>query len=184
MKQNFKKNKLFYRVTVALFLTSFLFLSGCKKNPSNPLKDFKQVNVVANDDKYHPLVTDENFINGWGLSFSPSGIIWASAEGTGLSEIWRNDGSAVFPAVTIPGATDDAMGGHPSGQVFNSSTDFVLPNGNPARFIFAGLDGIISGWNGGPAAAAAINNSKRGDVYTGLALASMEGSNYLYAANF
>jgi hypothetical protein len=38
--------------------------------------------------------------------------------------------------------------GSPTGQVFNgSATDFRLAPGFPSKFIFATLDGTISGWN-------------------------------------
>ena len=51
-------------------------------------------------------------------------------------------------------------------------------------FIFAGLDGVISGWNGGASAVVALDDSKSGAVYTGIAMAQDAGSNFLYAANF
>jgi len=54
---------------------------------------------------------------------------------------------------------------------------------NPARFIFVGVDGILSAWNGGNNAQLIKNNSASA-AYTGLALAAKGGSNYLYAANF
>ncbi len=168
-----------------LLWAAMLAVSGCKKNSTIPLiKDFTQVNLVANNDEYAAARIDPAFINGWGIAFSGSGTAWVSAEGTGLSEVWDKDGNQVIPAVTIPSAGDAATGGHPSGQVFNSSSDFNLPNGKPARFIFAGLDGIISGWNGGPAAVTAIDDSPSGAVYSGIAIGSIDGNNFLYVANF
>jgi len=69
--------------------------------------------------------------------------------------------------------------------VFNSSTGFKLPNGEPARFIFDGVDGVISGWNSGNLTMAirVIDNSKT-SAYTGLAIGMNEGATFLYAANF
>jgi uncharacterized protein (TIGR03118 family) len=148
------------------------------------LKDFNQVNLVANNDEYGAARIDPAFINGWGIAFSPTGTAWVSVEGSGLSEVWDKLGNIVIPARTIPTVGDAATGGHPSGQVFNGTSDFKLPNGNPARFIFAGLDGIISGWNGGLAAVTKIDDSKSGAVYSGIALASDGGANFLYVANF
>jgi len=75
------------------------------------------------------------------------------------------------------------MGGAPSGIVFNGSTGFKLTNNNPARFIFVGTDGVISGWNGGNKAERIKNNSASAS-YTGLAIAANGGKNYIYAANF
>lgn len=175
-----------YILTSSLFFTALFFLaSGCKKNPPSPIiKDFQQVNLVANNDEYNATRIDPNFINGWGIAFSSGGTAWVSAEGNGLSEVWDKLGTELRPAVTIPTVGDAVTGGHPSGQVFNSTADFKLSNGNPARFIFAGLDGIISGWNGGNNAETAIDDSPSGAVYSGIALASVDGNNFLYVANF
>ena len=151
------------------------------KNPQT-LKDFVQVNLVGDNDEYAPARIDPNFVNGWGMAFVPSGPIWISTEGTGLSVVYNKDGNELRPPVTIP-SPGGSTGGHPSGQVFNGTSDFKLPNGNPARFIFAGLDGVISGWNGGNAAIKMIDDSPDA-VYTGIALAADGGANFLYAANF
>ena len=186
-----------------LFLISMLlFNTGCQKDLQNMnaekqlsnglsankskvpqlLKDFTQVNLVGNNDEYNPARVDPLLVNGWGLAFSPTGIAWISAQGTGVSTVYNGEGSQVLPAVSIP-SPGGATGGNPTGIVFNGSTDFKLPNGNPARFIFDGVDGVISGWNGGPAAIKVIDNSST-SAYTGLAIANDGGNNFLYAANF
>ncbi len=173
-------------------LTGWLFLiaaisiiPSCRKNaPIALIQDFTQVNLVANNDEYAAARIDPTFINGWGIAFSGGGTAWVSAEGAGYSTVWDKGGNQVIPPVTIPSVGDIATGGHPTGQVFNSSSDFKLPNGNPAKFIFAGDDGIISGWNGGPAAVTTIDDSPTGASYTGIAIASVDGQNYLYVANF
>ena len=180
------KNRWFV-MTVLLFLMAIIILviPGCKKNtPIALIKDFTQVNLVANNDEYAAVRIDPTFINGWGIAFSGTGIAWVSAEGAGYSTVWDKDGNQVLAPVTIPSVDDIATGGHPTGQVFNGSSDFNLPNGKPARFIFAGNDGIISGWNGGPAAVTAIDDSQSGASYTGIAIAAVDGQNYLYVANF
>src|SRR5262249_46960943 len=81
--------------------------------------------------------------------------------------------------VTIPKTASGPQG--PTGQVNNSSTDFVLANGQPARFIFANLNGTISAWNGGTAAT--IEATTPGAIYTGLAIAFTSSGNFLYAAD-
>jgi uncharacterized protein (TIGR03118 family) len=146
------------------------------------LKDFTQVNLIGDEDEYNPARIDPLLVNAWGMSFSPGGVVWVSAEATGKSFVVNKDGGQILPPVSIPSPTD-TVGGHPTGQVFNSSTSFRLPNGNPARFIFAGDDGVLSGWNGGTSAKRMVNNSATAS-YLGLALASNAGKNYLYAANF
>jgi uncharacterized protein (TIGR03118 family) len=153
-----------------------------ESSAKNPLKDFVQVNLVGDNNDFHPARIDPNLINGWGMAFAPSGPDWISAEGTGLSVIYNTLGNDVRPPVTIP-SPGSATGGHPTGVVFNGTTGFKLPNGNPARFIFVGTDGVISGWNGGNAAIRALDRSAT-SVYTGLALAADGLDTFLYAANF
>jgi uncharacterized protein (TIGR03118 family) len=104
-----------------------------------------------------------------------------SAEGSGFSKVYNKNGNDALPAVTIPSPTSNT-GGHPIGQVLNASRGFRLPNGNPARFIFAGADGVISGWNGGGAVVKVINDP--GDPYLGIAIARNGANSFLYVANF
>jgi len=157
--------------------------SASAKNPKS-LKDFVQVNLVGDNNEYNPAHIDVNLVNGWGLTFPTSGPAWVSAEGTGKSTVYNGEGVAAgISPVSIPGAGTSTVG-HPTGIVFNSSsTDFKLPNGNPARFIFAGADGVISGWNTGSTAIKKIDDSPDA-VYLGLALAANGSDHFLYAANF
>jgi uncharacterized protein (TIGR03118 family) len=177
----------------------FLFLiTSCQKNGTDTsprmdeevnvqkkaksLKDFMQVNLVGSNDEYDPVRIDPLMVNGWGIAFSPTGTIWISAEATGVSTVYNKDGNQQLPAVSIP-SPGGATGGHPTGQVFNGGTGFRLPNGNPARFIFAGADGVVSGWNGGTAAIRKIDNSPA-SVYLGMAIARDGTKDFIYLANF
>ena len=136
-----------------------------KAIPPKDLKDFVQVNLVGDNDEYDPARIDPNLVNGWGISFPTSGPAWVSAEGTGKSLVLNGDGSAVaISPVAIPPA-GNAPSSHPTGQVFNPTTDFKLPNGNPARFIFATAEGGVSGWNSGSTAVRMVNDP--GDAYLG-----------------
>src|SRR5437588_4807561 len=136
---------------------------------------------------------DSNLVNSWGMAASPSGIIWVSDNGTGVSTLYNQDGTANSLVVTIP-AKEEHQTGNPTGVVFNSTAFFkVTKNGNsqPARFIFVSEDGTISGWN--PAldqthAIVAIDNgsndgSKRA-IYKGATLGVANGHNFLYVTNF
>jgi uncharacterized protein (TIGR03118 family) len=193
MKKTLLRNSLFC-------LTVVLAMSSCRKSFDNTsatsemaaaeseqkngheLKDFEQLNLVGDDNEYLPLHTDANLVNAWGVVFPTSGPAWVTAFGTGQSFIFNADGTAARPPVAIPSHAS-ATGGHPTGIVFNTTTDFKLLNGAPARFIFAQADGIISGWNGTNNATKMADDSS-GEVYLGLALASVNGDNFLYAANF
>lgn len=156
-------------------------IAGVPKNPK-ALKDFQQVNLVGDNDEYDPARIDPNLVNGWGIAFAPSGPAWVSSFGTSLSVIYNKEGDDVRPPVTIP-SPGSITGGHPTGIVFNGTTDFKLLNGNPARFIFGEIEGVISGWNTGNAAIIKVDKSPA-SVYTGLAMATDAGENFLYAANF
>src|SRR5262249_48029082 len=87
--------------------------------------------------------------------------------------------------VTIPG-------GSPTGQVFNSTSDFKVGTGAgamPAFFIFASNSGSISGWNpnvpaAGSTAAQLGFQASDGAAFTRIALASIGGANFLYATDF
>src|SRR5881394_2996260 len=137
---------------------------------------------------------DPNLVNPWGMSVSPSGTIWVSDNGTGVSTLYHQDGTAVSLVVTIPTAARNRGVGNPTGQVFNGTPFFqVTKNGNsaPAFFIFVSEDGSISGWN--PtldqtnAIIAVDNGTNRGvnrAIYKGATLGVANGHNFLYATDF
>jgi len=126
--------------------------------------------------------TDAKLVNPWGLSISPSGPWWVSDNGTGFSTLYNGSGQPQSLVVTIPPASGSGTGS-PTGTVFNGTSDFKILN-TPAVFLFATADGTISGWYSGlTTAEIAVNNGSTA-VYTGIALASAAGANYLYVANF
>jgi uncharacterized protein (TIGR03118 family) len=153
----------------------------------------QQINLATDDNGF--LVSqglapaanvDPNLINPWGMSFSPTSPFWISNQGSGNATLYTGTGTP-FPqptplVVTIPGSATGPSG--PTGQAFNSTTSFVLSNNNPAAFLFANLNGTISGWNGGSGTNAQVVAGTPGAaVYTGLAIGSSGGNNYIYAAN-
>ncbi len=189
-----------------IFSASLLLLGSCQKSPGkqesadnlmgkNELLSiaqtaknaYAQTNLVANRLPYDAVHIDPVLINGWGIAFSANGTPWVASQGGHVSTIYNSEGATVRPAVNIP-SPGGPKGGNPTGVVFSSSTtDFLLPapNGQPARFIFVGVDGVLSAWNGAAGSnAALIKNNVATSAYTGLAIANMNGSNYLYAANF
>ena len=170
--------------TTLLLALSFLALSiGCRKPTMRPndLKNFKQVNLVANTAEYHPVTVDPTLINAFGLAWSPNGVAWVNSVGGHVSELYSAEGE-VLRAVNIPSPAD-TIGGLPCGIVFSGGKGFNLDNG-PSAFLFTGFDGVLSGWNG-----ASGNNAKRlrasaGNSYTGLAIGANAGHNFIYGANF
>jgi uncharacterized protein (TIGR03118 family) len=139
--------------------------------------------------------TDPNLVNAWGMTTNPTGtVIWVSDNGTGVSTLYRQDGTPVPLVVTIPTSARNKDGGNPTGISFNGTPFFkVTKNGNsqPARFIFASEDGSISGWNptldGTNAIIAVDNGTNSGTnkaVYKGATLGATGGHNFLYVTNF
>jgi uncharacterized protein (TIGR03118 family) len=129
---------------------------------------------------------DPNLVNAWGLAASETGPWWIANESTDTSTLYDGTGGKRPLVVTVDGG--------PTGVVSNGGTGFVVRHGAasaPARFIFACEDGMIRGWAGSVPAAGSnltevvVDNSHRGAVYRGLAVATApDGSTYLYAADF
>jgi uncharacterized protein (TIGR03118 family) len=135
--------------------------------------------------------TDANLTNAWGIARGAGSPFWVSDNGTGLSTLYTATGAAVPLVVTIPWAASQTRG-TPTGIVFNPSlnpSEFVV-TGNGASgqaiFLFAALDGTLSGWSPGvdkTHAFIAVDNSANGAVYTGLAITHRNSGNFIYAAD-
>ena len=174
-------------VSGGLLMISILALSvGCRKSNigNKALRDFKQINLVANRAAYSPVLVDPTLQNAWGLAWSPGGIAWVNSQTGHVSELYSAEGAMLRPGVNIPSPTD-TINGTPTGIVFSGGAGFKLSNNAAPNFLFAGDDGVLSGWNG-----AAGNNALRigaspaPSAYFGLALATISGKHYLYGANF
>jgi uncharacterized protein (TIGR03118 family) len=135
-------------------------------------------------------ITDPRLINPWGISRSPTSPFWASDQGTNSSTLYAITGSTtVSQVLTVNGngfvgiPTTAAGPQGPTGQVNNPNTaSFQLTPGNSstsARFLFADLNGTISGWAGG--LTSTIEATTAGAVYTGLAINT--AATRLYAAD-
>lgn len=187
MEKLFFPMRLGTRLVVFISATMFLF-SACKKSDRdlNPLlKHFQQVNLVDNNGEYHAKRTDPKLINAWGIAWNPTGVAWVNSQGGHFSAIWDAEGTQLRPPVVIPSPMDFANG-NPTGIVFNANNEaFILAKGGAARFIFVGVDGILSAWNpafGNTAGRVKINSAT--SAYTGLALAMVGSDPFLYAADF
>jgi uncharacterized protein (TIGR03118 family) len=148
-----------------------------------------QTNLVSDQLGQAPLV-DPNLVNPWGMSFGAATPVWVSDNGANVSTLYS--GNVTPPSFTKAALTVSIPGGEPTGQVFNSSaTDFVVTSGaasGAAKFIFDSEAGWISGWNpnvpasGSTQATPAVQIPNA--VFKGLALANVNGANFLYATDF
>ncbi|MGB6773066.1 MAG: TIGR03118 family protein [Terriglobales bacterium] len=122
-------------------------------------------------------------VNGWGLAYGPGGPFWVSDQGSGWSTIYNGQGVKQHLEVLVPSA--GAGPGQPTGIVFNGSGEFPV-QGWSSIFLFATLDGTISGWapqSNPNDAIISVNNSAAGSVFTGLAVTNRPSGNLLYAAD-
>jgi len=133
--------------------------------------------------------TDSNLVNPWGMAAGSTGTIWVSDNGTGVSTLYNQDGTAVPLVVEIPTAAQNRDGANPTGTVFNDTGFFpVTLNGTSASalFIFVSEDGSISGWNPTLDETHAVKAVDSGShaIYKGATLGVANGHNFLYVTNF
>jgi uncharacterized protein (TIGR03118 family) len=149
---------------------------------------YDQTNLVS-DVTGLAQITDPNLLNPWGMSFSGTSPFWVSEQGANKTELFTYaNGIAAAQApsnaapliVSIPTTAGGPQG--PTGQVFNSTTAFLV-GAAKANFIFANLNGTISAWNPGAGTTAVIEASTTGALYTGLAITNGALGPRLYAAN-
>jgi uncharacterized protein (TIGR03118 family) len=150
---------------------------------------YAQTNLVSNIPGL-AAITDPRLVNPWGLSRSPTSPFWTSNQGDNSSTLYAITGATNVTQVLgvnangfvgIPTTPAGPQG--PTGQVNNTNTaSFQLTPGvtaTSARFLFADLNGTISGWAGG--LTSTIQVSTPGAVYTGLAIDA--AGTRLYAAD-
>lgn len=192
-QSNFVRSLFRCAPAVAAFLCLSMFTT-----PSHA--QYQRTDLVTNQPAVAPLHQDQHLVNGWGLVSLATSPYWISDNGTGFSTLYTAAGVmntglivAVPPAPSSPAGTL----GTPTGVVGNispNSTDFtVTENGKSgsAAFIFATLDGTISGWSPTvdgasttSVATLAADRSSFGASYTGLAIAVNESKQaFLYAAD-
>jgi uncharacterized protein (TIGR03118 family) len=160
---------------------------------------FLQTNLVS-DVPGLATNTDPNLHNPWGLAAGPSGPWWVSDNAhdfggmphpPGASTLYNGAGQPLPLVVNIPTGSASPSGsiGSPTGIVFNGTDQFVVSQGSSsgsALFIFATMDGTISGWSpkvNFTNAVKVVDNSSFAD-YEGLALANNGSGNFLYATDF
>jgi len=181
-----KRTNLFLMLAIGILLIAAA--------PSAAFAQYTQVNLVSTNQPATPN-QDPNLINPWGLAFFPNGPFWVSDAFSGHSTLYDHSGTPLPLVVTIPPAPSQPFGpiGFPTGIVANPTSNFAISkNGNsgPALFLFATLDGTISGWNPNVDPTDAIiivDNSNKTPFpasYTGLAIGrNSSGQNVIYAAD-
>lgn len=121
--------------------------------------DYRVTNLVSDEPGEAPLI-DPKLVNAWGIAASSTSPWWVANNGTDSSTLYTGAGAKVGLEVDVPGA--------PTGIVFNTSTQFQLSMGAPARFIFVSESGSFLAWNSGTVASEFPVDPE--SVYKGLAI--------------
>ncbi len=119
--------------------------------------------------------------NAWGLVYAPGGPFWVSDEADGWSTLYDGSGNPQSLQVIVPSSSGTGPGS-PTGIVYNGSTEFAIDTW-VSVFLFATLDGTISGWSGFSPSASLIAVRQAGASYTGLAITNYASGNSLFAAD-
>lgn len=135
--------------------------------------------------------TDPLLVNAWGMVHAPGSPWWISDNNSGWSTLYDASGNTIQQLkVLIPTAGENGPGS-PTGIVFNGtagpagSHEFQV-QGWASVFLFAAMDGTISGWapqSNFNQSIIAVDNSKTGSMYTGLAITSRKNGNLLFATD-
>src|SRR5438105_3819641 len=172
--------------SIALFAITTLAALSASSAHAQVAGAYKVTNLIS-DGSVPAAVTDSSFLNPWAMSVS--GTWWISNANTGFNYVVSSTTSTISFKVIVPPASGTGTG-FPAGSVTTaSSVGMILPNGTKASFLFATLDGTISGWNSKLGTANAvcqivINNSSAGASYPGLALLNTATASYLLVPNF
>lgn len=147
---------------------------------SSAWAQYQSLNLVS-DLSGKALHTDPLLKNAWGLAYSPGNPFWISDEGSGWSTLYDGKGNPQSLQVIVPAAGGSGQGS-PTGIVYNGSTEFKIDSWTSV-FLFATLDGTISGWSAFNPSAALIAVTTPGASYTGLAITNYSSGNSIFAAD-
>src|SRR5258705_2837231 len=139
MKQHSRNGNFFGRTVACIVALSFLITScqkdinraaasseiaGVAKDPKS-LKDFEQVNLVANNDEYAAAHINPHLLNAWGIAFNGNGAVaWVNAQEDHTSQLYNQEGvqNTGRPFVNIPSPAAPTAG-NPTGIVLANVAD-------------------------------------------------------------
>lgn len=163
-------------VTLTLSLGLLLLFASAAMAQS-----YHSINLVSNLNGWGKTTTDPLLANPWGLVYAPGSPFWISDEANGWSTLYDGSGNKIGLNVVVPPASGSGPGS-PTGIVYNGSSEFQIDSWTSV-FIFATLDGSISGWSSFNTSAALIGATNPGASYTGLAITNYSSGNFLFAAD-
>jgi uncharacterized protein (TIGR03118 family) len=155
----------------------------------NPTSAYQQTNLVS-DVPGLGAHTDRSLKNPWGVSQSPTGQFRVSDNHSGVATLYDATGRIVGSQVTIPTPPGVKRPSAPTGNIFNTTSDFVITHGRksaPASAIFATENGTIVGWNPQVVKTKGVivaDLSDTGAIFKTLTAGNLNGANFLYATDF
>jgi uncharacterized protein (TIGR03118 family) len=174
-------------------------LAAAPAGASAHIGGYRQINLVS-DQLGKANLHDPDLVNAWGLAASPGtnaspgSPLWVADNGSDKATLYAGTGPASVAKVPL---VVNVTGAAPTGQVFNSDSSAVVVSDNQgnsgsALFLFDTENGTIDGWapnvnpNGSnPSTVTEVaRNNGANAVYKGLAVATVKGKSFLYAANF
>ena len=155
------------------------------------LTGYMQENLVS-DQAGAALIQDPKLVAPWGISIAPDGNFYVADSGSSVATIYSGDVSGT------PFSKDSLVvkvpGGLPTGEVANGAGGFDVtgPDGSTgsSQLIFDSANGNLAGYSPGvpntgtTSTLAQLAAQVDGAVYTGLAIGSVGGTTYLFAADF
>jgi uncharacterized protein (TIGR03118 family) len=187
-----KKNVVLLSMLACAASAALTACGGDDNNNNNgtpPAGQFRAT-VLTSDGSVAAANIDPNLKNAWGLAESKTSTIWNSDNNTKKSSLHDGNGVTQSLVVAIPPNAAGALAG-PTGMVNNpSTTDFQISSGGKtaaAVFMWATDAGTIAAWSPNVLPTDAVNafdDQTGGAVYKGLTVASNNGANFLYAADF
>lgn len=155
----------------------------------------RQTNLVS-DLPGVALIEDPFLVNPRGIARTASGPFWVVNNGTDTVTFYQGDvsgsplvRSAGLSLVSVPAPSPSSSPrAEPAGIVANSTSDFVVPPGQPsaapASFVVSTLLGAVSAWQPNLGAAANVVSFSSGHRYAGITAGNNASGNLLFAADF
>jgi uncharacterized protein (TIGR03118 family) len=176
-----------------LKLAGFVLVAalGTGAHAGTPGQRVRQANHVSGG-LSRPSAThlDPHLVNAWGMVMA-DGLLWVADNGKGKATVYETDGDR-FPhssPIVIDVHGHGVTNGAPTGIVHNAFGGFHVQHDGirlPSRFLFAGEDGTVAGWNPfvDPDDAHVVLDHANHAVYKGLTIAADGLHRRLYLANF
>jgi len=166
-------------ILLGLLCLGALATAGVAAAQSN---SYTQTNL-SSDTSGTANFTSPDLINPWGIAYIPGNPFWIADNNSGKATLYDKTGN-LLGSFTVPPPSGSSNLATPTGVVANTQGGFNVA-GISSQFIFDTEDGTISGWYPSiPEAISAVDNSKLGAVYKGLALVTNGSQSFLLAANF